>query len=74
MTKYGDISGLVFACPGVMTKALMGRAYVASEAVSMDCARTLASAGSVYDYVSLGDNEIPQKESSKQKSRKNTGT
>ena len=59
MTKYGDICLIWFDTPGVMTKAQSQELYDLVKQYQPDCLVNSRLGNGVYDYVSLGDNEIP---------------
>ena len=59
MTKYGDICLIWFDTPGVMTKAQSQELYNLVKQYQPDCLVNSRLGNGVYDYVSLGDNEIP---------------
>ena len=61
LTKYGDLCLIWFDTPGVITKAQSLELYDMIKKYQPDCLINSRIGNGAYDYVSLGDNEIPSK-------------
>ena len=59
LRNYGDLCLIWFDTPGVMTKAQSQELYDLVKQYQPDCLVNSRLGNGVYDYVSLGDNEIP---------------
>lgn len=61
LTKYGDLCLIWFDTPGVITKAQSLELHDMIKQHQPDCLINSRIGNGTYDYVSLGDNEIPDK-------------
>ena len=61
LTKYGDLCLIWFDTPGVITKAQSLELHDMVKKYQPNCLINSRIGNGTYDYVSLGDNEIPEK-------------
>lgn len=61
LTNYGDLCLIWFDTPGVITKAQSLELHDMIKKYQPDCLINSRIGNGTYDYVSLGDNEIPDK-------------
>ncbi|MCL2774964.1 MAG: alpha-L-fucosidase [Oscillospiraceae bacterium] len=61
LTQYGDLCLIWFDTPGVITKAQSLELHDMIKKYQPDCLINSRIGNGTYDYVSLGDNEIPDK-------------
>ena len=60
MTNYGEICTAWFDMPMTLTQEQSQRIYEVGKALQPDCLINSSLGHGKYDYVSLGDNEIPE--------------